>query len=211
MTFSLLEFAKFLGEMAEKAEEPAHRELDKAARIVQRRAKKDIGHYQQNTGPFASWAPLAASTIADKQRQGYAPPDSPLLREGNLRDSIERRVEGNEAVVGSDSEVAVFQELGTQTIPPRSFLGVAAFQEAEAVAHVLGRGFMQRIVPKWRGNWQPPGPDREFEREMNRATRAAEMRIETESDHAIALDEAEEEGESMLETAVEDLGLGLIE
>lgn len=173
--FSIMEFAKFLGEAAAEAEASAHKELDRAARAVQRRAKADIGHYQMNTGQFAPWAPLADSTVADKARQGFAPPDNPLLRTGEMRNSIERHVEEHEAVVGSNSEIAVFQELGTDRMPPRSFLGAAAFQEAEAVAAILGEGFMARVFPASHGTYQPPsGNAGAFEEEINAATRSAE-------------------------------------
>lgn len=112
--------------------------MERAAQIVEDRAKEDIGRYQAGIDPFADWVPLAPGTVQDKARLGYSPPDNPLLRTGDLRDSIEHTVESEErAVVGSDSDVAVWQELGTRTIPPRSFLGAAAVQEADRVAEAL--------------------------------------------------------------------------
>jgi phage gpG-like protein len=68
--------------------------------------------------------------------------DEPLLRTGELRESIEKHVERHEAVVGSDSKVAVAQELGTTTIPPRSFLGAAGL----ASVPVLKAEFAGAIV-----------------------------------------------------------------
>jgi hypothetical protein len=58
---------------------------------------------------------IAESTIADKAHHGFPTP-KPLLRTGELRDSIEYTVHGLEGCVGSDLEIAVFQELGTRTI-----------------------------------------------------------------------------------------------
>jgi hypothetical protein len=76
---------------------------------------------------------------------GYAPPDNPLLREGDLRASYGSKVEqttmGVTGYVGSDSDIAVWQELGTSNakhpIPPRSVLGRAAFVKGDAVARSM--------------------------------------------------------------------------
>lgn len=116
--------------------------LEKAAVMVETEAKAEIGHYQGEAGQFAAWAELADSTKADRARHGYAE-DEPLLREGTLRDSITHSVEvtgpvAGEAVIGSNSEIAVYQELGTSRIPPRSFLGGALVRKADKVAELLG-------------------------------------------------------------------------
>jgi hypothetical protein len=89
--------------------------IEEACKIVQKKAKAAIGKNHEE------WAPLAESTIADKASHGFPTP-KPLLRTGELRDSIQYTVHGNEGAVGSDLEIAVFQELGTSRIPPRSFL-----------------------------------------------------------------------------------------
>lgn len=71
-----------------------------------------------------------------------------------MRDSIERRIEQSgflgvtEGAVGSDSDIAVYQELGTAKMPPRSFLGGAAFRMAEEVAEALGAGVVAALVGK---------------------------------------------------------------
>lgn len=157
---SILEAIAKLGEMTLAVKEAERLAMEKATRIVQREAKREIGHYQDQAGQFVAWAGLADSTLADKDRKGYGTPD-PLLRTGNMRDSIERRVEQSgflgvtEGAVGSDSDIAVYQELGTfgphpgpngQHIPPRSFLGGAAFRKAEEVAEVLGSGVVAALV-----------------------------------------------------------------
>ncbi len=111
--------------------------LEQAAKIVQDDAQGRIGHYQAAVGPFQDWAPLADSTEEEKSRLGY-PLDAPLLREGQLRDSIVTEHSALEAVIGSKSPVAAYQEFGTETIPPRPFLGPAAFTNREKIREVIG-------------------------------------------------------------------------
>ena len=95
---------------------------------LQTMAKGFIGYYQDG------WAPLAPYTVADKEKKGFAPPDNPLLRTGEMHDSITFEVEMPrfglvEGVLGSDSKIALDQEMGVVrkkgSIPPRPFLGLA--------------------------------------------------------------------------------------
>ncbi len=93
-------------------------------------AKALIGH------EIDRWPPLADRTVAEKQRLGYVgqiSPTDPLLRTGDMRESIKPDAEltayGVEGVVGSGSKIALYQEMGTSRIPPRPFL-------AEAMAHI---------------------------------------------------------------------------
>lgn len=137
--------AHLVGMMARmKAEE--HHILERAAQIVEKEAKAEIGHLQGQAGPFVAWAPLAESTIEGwrghpgKAELGFSPPDyDPLLRSGDMRDSIEHVVIGDTAHVGSDSMVAVWQELGTVNVPPRSFLGGAAVRRHSEINRMAGR------------------------------------------------------------------------
>jgi phage gpG-like protein len=62
----------------------------------------------------------------------------PLLRTGELRDSISHVVDGRRAVVGSDDPVAIYQETGTSRIPPRPFLSTAAVLVGEDAAKAIG-------------------------------------------------------------------------
>jgi phage gpG-like protein len=133
-------FAAFLMSVPGRDRDNRRRAMDQAARLVQGEAQRMIGNYQPAYPPFQTWAPLAPSTIADKTEQGYAPPDNPLLRTGKLRRSIKRSVDADEASIGSDEDVAVWQELGTVKIPPRSFLGAAAVKNSDKVADILGKG-----------------------------------------------------------------------
>ncbi|WP_315315570.1 hypothetical protein [Pantoea vagans] len=91
---------------------------------IEKTAKEEIGVYQPAFGPFDAWAPLAEATKADRVRRGYSE-DEPLLRSGELRDSIESEVAGLTAIVGTKSEIGFWQEVGTNRISPRPFMGPA--------------------------------------------------------------------------------------
>jgi hypothetical protein len=123
--------------------------LDKATKLVQKTAKAKIGEYQPQAGPFAAWDPLSPATlygfmhpagfyIPGKVQLGYAPPDNPLLRTGEMRATIERKFDNREGHVGSDDQVMVWQELGTRFMPPRSVLGGAAVETSDRVAVIIG-------------------------------------------------------------------------
>jgi HK97 gp10 family phage protein len=142
---SLADFATHIGTLVAVEVTAEHRALGRAAALIQNAAKAKIGDYQEAAGDFAAWAELAESTKADRVQQGYSEND-PLLRSGDLRDSIERHVEPGEASVGSNSDIAVFQELGTAKIPPRSFLGGAAVENAERVVEIIGRDVVIALV-----------------------------------------------------------------
>jgi hypothetical protein len=105
---------------------------------VENAAKDKIGDYQAEAGPFEAWAPLTEGTQDERERKGYAP-DEPLLRTGELRASITHRVEPPVVEIGSDDPIAEYQELGTKNIPPRSFLGGAAFEQAPKLTAELGK------------------------------------------------------------------------
>lgn len=122
-----------------------HRALDQAARLIEREAKAEIGHYQPEVGPFPAWAPLADSTEKQKENAGY-PANAPLLATGEMRDSIRREVAGNEAVVGSDEEKMVWHELGTSKMPARPVLGPAAFKNQEAIGKLIGAHVVSAIL-----------------------------------------------------------------
>lgn len=155
-TMSILDaIAKMETQLLTIAEE-SHLAMERAAVLVERAAKAEIGHYQDGAGQFAGWRDLAPSTLVEKEQLGYSPPDNPLLREGDLRDSIEHTVhDWDYAVVGSNSDVALWQELGTHGphpgadgyhVPPRSFLGIAGVRNAEKVAEILWSATERTLV-----------------------------------------------------------------
>jgi hypothetical protein len=96
--------------------------------VVRGRARAAIGTYKYG------WPPLGPEAIA---KHG----DTPLLDTGALRDSISAFVEmsgpeSGRGVVGSDNEIAVYQELGTSHIPPRSFLMESAVRSEKDVIRI---------------------------------------------------------------------------
>lgn len=96
------------------------------------------------------WPPLAESTIADKRRKGYAVP-APLLRTGEMRDSLRLEVEptavGVGMTLGSEEKIALFQEVGTATIPPRPFLATSAVAILPLAEQKLGETAVALLTP----------------------------------------------------------------
>lgn len=125
--------------------ERQHGVMDAAAAIIQKEAKAIIGNYQDAEPPFDAWAPLADATKQDRVAKGYTE-DDPLLRSGELRESIKRAAAQDMAVIGSAEDKAVYQELGTAKIPARSFLGIAAMRKGEEVANLIGHGVLGMLV-----------------------------------------------------------------
>lgn len=100
------------------------------------------------------WPPLADTTIDEKTRLGYGGQVSatdPLLRTGALRESIDFNVDdvarGIAITLGSDDKVALYQELGTTTIPPRPFLSTAQMESVEPATKLLGETAVDLLVP----------------------------------------------------------------
>lgn len=112
----------------EKAVDNIHRNgpiaLEQIGRRVEVLAKSKLGEYQPG------WVGLADSTLADKVLGGWPIP-SPLLRTGEMRETIHHTVYEKAAVIGSDSQIAVWQEMGTSKMPARSFLGSSMIDTRE--------------------------------------------------------------------------------
>ena len=142
---SLLEAALKLAasELAIRAN--AGRALDRIGQLIEDTAKAEFGVYQPETGPFPEWAELAQSTQDERERLGY-PADEPLLRDGSTRDSIGHAVGDLELVVGSDSDIMVYHELGTANMPPRPVLGPAAERNHDTILSELGGAVVAGIV-----------------------------------------------------------------
>lgn len=127
---SLAALAQHLRAVADQMPEAEQRILTLAGATVQRIARDKLGKYQ------AGWPELAASTIADKLRQGWPVP-SPELRSGAMSDSIQVTVGPGVVTIGSASPIAAWQEFGTSRMPARPFLGPAMIEaepEIKAVA-----------------------------------------------------------------------------
>ena len=132
--FSLAGFVAFLPSLALEVEHANHSALEKAAQIVEEEAKRVIGTYDYN------WPPLAESTLKNKAA------DTPLLETGEMRDSIEHVSDHKEAQIGSNNDKAVWQELGTKTIPPRSFLAGALQHKADEIVEIIGRDITKALA-----------------------------------------------------------------
>jgi hypothetical protein len=112
-----------------------------------RRAEDRLAHLDIAAGIAGALA-VATQELHDKIVDVLSEPPGqdhsvPWLRTGELRESIGSDVDGSTAVIGSSSSVAVDQELGTSTIPPRSFLaataGGAADETVASIAASLAR------------------------------------------------------------------------
>lgn len=136
MTFAAL--ARHLALMAAQSRTGKAAGLDEAGRMLAEDAKGRIGQYQRAVAPFPAWAPLADSTRADRVRQGY-PADDPLLREGDLHDSVYHEVKGHTVHVFSRSPLAPHHEFGTSKMPPRPFLGPAVAARLDQAGHLIAR------------------------------------------------------------------------
>lgn len=147
---SLSAFGAHLERLAVESHEVEHFLAARGADMILRDAKWQIGTYQPAVGPFAAWAPLAESTEAEKSRKGY-PLDAPLLRDGTLRASYQADVEGGDAVIGSTSDIALWQEVGTVRIPPRAVLGPAAVSSRKPLMELTGVTLLAWVTGRgWR-------------------------------------------------------------
>jgi len=119
--------------------------LEAVGTKIEGEAKEIIGHYQRSdTGPFPEWEELDPATKADRVSKGFAE-NEPLLRTGDLRDSIHHKVVGHFVAIGSDNPIAIYQEMGTSTIPPRPFLRIAAWRSKKWLGKLYTRTLKDRV------------------------------------------------------------------
>jgi hypothetical protein len=112
-----------------------------AGKVILKRTKAKFGEYHDAEGPFQTWPELQQSTQDERVREGYTA-DDPLLRSGNLRDSYRMEAEGLTVEVGSEEDVALYQEVGvpSRNLPARSTLGMAFVEsEKDAFDGLAGR------------------------------------------------------------------------
>lgn len=108
--------------------------LEKVGTLAVTLAAHYPGEYQPG------WAPLAESTIKDKEAKGYPIP-SPLKRTGEMAESYRKELVPSElaVVVGSPEKKALWQEMGTSRgIPPRPVSGLAMQNSLPYAADVFG-------------------------------------------------------------------------
>lgn len=111
---------------------------------IEETAKEELGVYQPAVGPFDAWSPLEEATKTARMRSGYSA-DEPLLRSGELRSTIESEIAGLAAIIGTKSEIGLWQEVGTDRVPPRPFIGPAYVRKIdplmESIGLAISRGF----------------------------------------------------------------------
>jgi hypothetical protein len=139
--------ARVFAGMAIAHHEGKHKAMEKACKIVEDEAKRVIGTFDYG------WPDLKESTQSQRESLGYEP-DEPLLRTGeHIRDTIQHNVVVHpfgaaHGYVGSDSDIAVYQERGTSRIPPRSFLVGAAHAKEKQVVDELADELIGRVLLK---------------------------------------------------------------
>src|SRR5277367_378242 len=117
---SIAQFIEHLALMAAAETLELHHGLEKCAKAIEKTAKDEIGHYQDQVAYFPAWEQLKPATLDYHERMGVG--DSPLIVTGELYASIGHQVQALEAAIGSTSDIMVYQELGTDKIPPRPVL-----------------------------------------------------------------------------------------
>lgn len=139
--YTLRAFARAIREAVPENREAMADAVEKAILFTQQDAKARIGHYQ------IGWAPLKQVTVTQKVHLGYAPPDNPLLRTGEGRESIMAQVNRSilRGAVYTNSKAMAAQESGAHmmvgstevTLPPRPFLYPATLEGRELLIEML--------------------------------------------------------------------------
>lgn len=110
-----------------------------------------IARFDQNFEAIANTSlAIAADELAREVRLALSvspggPHDHPWMQTGALHDSVEARAEGAQAVVGSTSDVAVYQEHGTATVPPRPTFAPIAASTGHALAQSMGHSVARAL------------------------------------------------------------------
>jgi hypothetical protein len=129
--------------------------LREGAELVKVAARDCIGKYQPAKGDIPAWAPLSAATQADRVSKGFMP-DDPLLRTGALRDAIEIRPVGDDAMlvgvfdpeletIAAAMEFGYFNVRANRVVPPRSFIRGTVSEQGGIVAALIGRAFIESM------------------------------------------------------------------
>lgn len=129
--------------------------LKEGAELVKAEAQNSIGTYQPARGDTPAWAPLSEATKADRVAKGFTP-DDPLLRTGELRDSIGvRPIDDDALLVGVfDPElqtIAASMEFGYhnvragKVVSPRSFIRGTAFEQGPVVGALIESAFIESM------------------------------------------------------------------
>jgi phage gpG-like protein len=125
------EFADLIPALEAKLRATIAESMPIIGEMVAQEAREMIGHAQPE------WPALAEATL---QRKKLPAPGDPLLRTGELRDSIQFTSSATRVTIGSNDPKAVIHEHGdpTHRIPPRPIFRSAAHRKAQEVRAVLG-------------------------------------------------------------------------
>lgn len=129
MAYTLDEGAEFFTGLRMRIERARKEALTQSAGLIRDEAKRVIGTYDYG------WPRLKPETIKHKIAG-----DTPLRETGELQASIQCSVdaEAGIATVGSNNPKALWHELGTSRVPPRSFLAGAAVAKTPEVLKICG-------------------------------------------------------------------------
>lgn len=134
MKFTLEKFIAYLERVPSLLENYVADSIEVCAAKTVNIARAKFG-IPQNDAHFTKWAPLAPSTLQEKQRLGYIYNQygNPLVRRGDLKDSIDYTVgydplKGFGFTVGSRDPIMKYQEFGTVRIPPRPVIVPSVIQ-----------------------------------------------------------------------------------
>lgn len=148
---SLKSFLTQINKVVESYDRRENNLLTIVGRFIELESKSIIGHRQYgiNGAGFGVWPDLADSTKEDKERKGFGNAGNdwqPLLRTGEMRDSITFTTGKHEVSIGSPSDILVYQELGTEFIPPRPVLSLAMYREKVKMQKAIGNFMMAWIT-----------------------------------------------------------------
>lgn len=116
--------------------------LHEVGEVITASAQAKFGEYQPAVYKFPKWAPLSEATI-----ESGNPNNTPLLRTGETRDSVDYTIDGDNVVIGSSEPTMVYHEVGTKTEPPRPVLGPAAYEARAMIRQIMGKATVLAVVP----------------------------------------------------------------
>jgi len=139
---SFVEAGDFFSRAALVQERVGQAALEKAGKAILEKAQGKFGHYQRATGEWARWMPLTQYTRDERVGLGYSE-DEPLLRSGELRDSVTLSTEHGRIVIGSADIRMIWHEFGTTHMPPRAVLGPALYEMRNKVIKSISHAIIE--------------------------------------------------------------------
>lgn len=144
------QFAEYLTKLQAQEKSVKKVMLEEVGQHVEDEAKRKFGIYQEADGKFPKWPELEEETKKQRVRLNFEP-NNPLYRSGELMHSVSHKVIGDSVYIGSNSDIMVYQEFGTATIPPRPVLGPAMFQARDKIKKIMRGGMALWITGTFKG------------------------------------------------------------